>query len=408
MDNKEQTSLWDDKSSLENSEYKPLRRPVSNSTVDTKANQEERNIADNLQSATKITNRKDIINKSYNFNDILKKSTLSADAKEWFPSTYSPQVVPQLAQPAQSRLQKIKSENACVTEDYNPETSQYKTAFEPVNLDILIQSLIYDPGQFDNLVDNFIAILEPYADDIEVAIKAVETIFEYALREPSFRYNAARLCSVLDEHYPLIRPHLHMLCEKELNSDNQNQGFTLFLAELYMQLHYEAVYGRCVLDSLKKLISSGKAEDIKSACQALKLAGYSLESSSKNVLDEVFQDLEAAKPHLQQTLINLIESVFTLRNNNWGRSVNPVINSNSVQQQNGVVTSSSDEEFILYGPDGQEITPEEQEFFYSNFGDDGEYLGDESSDPDDLYNPEPEMDKEIQEAFREFVKLSKR
>lgn len=36
------------------------------------------------------------------------------------------------------------------------------------------------------------------------------------------------------------------------------------------------------------------------------------------------------------------------------------------------------------------------------------FYSDESSDPDDLYNPEPEMDKEIQEAFREFVKLSKR
>ncbi|KRT86614.1 hypothetical protein AMK59_719 [Oryctes borbonicus] len=266
MDNKEQILLWDD-----NSEYKPLRRPNSNSTVDTKAKQEERTGTDNSQSATEITtNNKDIVNKSYNFNDILRKSKLSADAKEWFPSSYS-QVVPQLAQPAQSRLQRIKSENAGVTEDYNAESGQLKMGFESVNLDILIQSLIYDPGQFDNLVDNFIAILEPHSDDIEVAIKAVETIFEYALREPSFRYNAARLCSVLDEHYPLIRPHLHMLCEKELNSDKQNQGFTLFLAELYMQLNYETVYGRCVLDSLKKLISSGKPEDIKSACQALKV-----------------------------------------------------------------------------------------------------------------------------------------
>lgn len=29
------------------------------------------------------------------------------------------------------------------------------------------------------------------------------------------------------------------------------------------------------------------------------------------------------------------------------------------------------------------------------------------SDPDELYDPEPEMDEEIQAAFKEFLKLSK-
>jgi hypothetical protein len=36
-----------------------------------------------------------------------------------------------------------------------------------------------------------------------------------------------------------------------------------------------------------------------------------------------------------------------------------------------------------------------------------EYLTD-VSDPDELCDPEPEMDEEIQAAFKDFVKLSKR
>ncbi|KAK9745862.1 hypothetical protein QE152_g6535 [Popillia japonica] len=405
MDNKEQDQLWDD-----NTDYKPLRRPNSNSAVETKvrhSNQEDKVLDSSISTIESATNNEDISNISNSLNDMVVNSKLRVEAKEWFPSTYSP-TAPQLAQPAQSRLQRIKSGNSITMNEYNPETSQHRMEFDTVNLDLIIQSLIYDPGQFDNLVDNFIAILEPHFEDLEVAIRTAETIFEFALREPSFRYNAARLCSVLDEHYPLFRPRLHMLCEAELNTDIPNQGFTLFLAELYMQLHYQAVYGRCILDSLKKLVVSDEPDNIKSACQALKLAGYSLESNNSNALDEIFQDLEVVKLHLQQPLFTLVESVITLRKNNWGRSTNTAVSTNSSQEQNGVVTSSSDEEFVLYGPDGQEMTAEEQEFFYSNFGDDGEYLGDESSDPDDLYNPEPEMDKEIQEAFREFVKLSKR
>lgn len=270
MENVEQVSLWDG-----NSEYTPLRRPNSNSSVDTKAKHtyEERNITQNSQLPTDSLHQCTDTNKSKNFNDILSKSTLRVDAEEWFPSSYSP-VGPQLAQPAQNRLQRIKSENTIITEDFNPETSHDKIPFDPVNLDILIQSLIYDPGQFDNLIDNFIAIFAPHLDDLEVAMKTAEAIFGYALQEPSFRYNAARLCSIVDEHYPMFRPQLHMLCEKELNSEDQNQGLTLFLAELYMQLNYETVYGKCVLDSLKKLISSGKPEYIKSACQALKVYKY--------------------------------------------------------------------------------------------------------------------------------------
>ncbi|KAI4471275.1 eif4g domain protein [Holotrichia oblita] len=325
MDSKEQDPLWDG-----DSDYKPLRRPNSNSAVETKVrhlNQEDK-VSDSSQSTVEsTTNNEDISNVSNSLNDMVVNSKLRVEAKEWFPSSYSP-ITPQLAQPAQSRLQRIKSVNTIVMNDYNPESSEHKMVFEAVNLDFLIQSLIYDPGQFDNLVDNFIAILEPHFDDVEVAMKTAEMIFEFALREPSFRYNAARLCSVLDEHYPLFRPQLHMLCEKELTTDTQNQGFTLFLAELYVQLHYEAVYGRCVLDSLKKLISSDKPDNIKSACQALKLAGYSLESSNNNALDEIFQDLEMIKLHLQQPLFSLVESVITLRKNNWGRSSNTTVSTN--------------------------------------------------------------------------------
>lgn len=333
-------ALWDDTSDCD----KPLRRPNINSTVDNTVKQtnEESNFTGNSQHATHSSNhRKDTLNNSSQFNDIVQKSKLSADAKEWYPSSFT-KTTPQLAQPAQNRLQRIKHENV-TSDDTVVETSQNTFVFDPMPLDLLIKSLIYDPGQFDNLIENFLAILAPHFENVDVANKTAKIIFENALREPSFRYNAARLCSILDDHYPLFRAQLHILCEKELELD-RSQGLTLFLAELFMQLHYQAVYGRCVLGSLKKLVSSDVPEDIKSACQALKvyitayviirllmfnqLAGYSLESNNKKVLDEIFQSLQARKPVLQQSLINLVDSVVALRSNNWGRNTNPVASNN--------------------------------------------------------------------------------
>lgn len=59
-----------------------------------------------------------------------------------------------------------------------------------------------------------------------------------------------------------------------LNDKKNLQGLTLFLAELYSQLHYENLYGKCLLDALNHLISTGDDINVKCACQALKVCTY--------------------------------------------------------------------------------------------------------------------------------------
>ncbi|VEN60622.1 unnamed protein product [Callosobruchus maculatus] len=61
---------------------------------------------------------------------------------------------------------------------------------------------------------------------------------------------------------------------------------------------------------------------------------------------------------------------------------------------------------VFYQPDGNVLTNEESEFIASHMHSNEEYASD-NSDPDDLCDPEPEMDEEIQAAFKEFVKSSK-
>lgn len=90
--------------------------------------------------------------------------------------------------------------------------------------------------------------------------------------QPNFRYNAARLCTFVQENCPFVRSRLHLLCEKELAEPREKQGLSLFLAELYTQLHYENLYGKSLLSALRNLLSSGRPDDIKCLCQALKVS----------------------------------------------------------------------------------------------------------------------------------------
>lgn len=89
--------------------------------------------------------------------------------------------------------------------------------------------------------------------------------------EASFRYNAARLCNILQEQCALFRPRLYILCEKGVHNDTNISGLTYFLAELYTQKHVQSMYGICLLDAMKNLIAKQDPDGFKCVCQTLKV-----------------------------------------------------------------------------------------------------------------------------------------
>lgn len=76
---------------------------------------------------------------------------------------------------------------------------------------------------------------------------------------------------MVDQNCPLFRSELHLICDKMLKEKKNLQGLTLFLAELYSQLHYENLYGKYLLTALQHLINTGDDINVKCACQALKV-----------------------------------------------------------------------------------------------------------------------------------------
>lgn len=263
---------WDDSGSCS----KPLRRPKCtnvNEMPNTNSNIQESSNSNN--SAASKNTQKSI--------DVMS-STLSVDAEEWYPASYSAPVAPSnpSKNSVQNRLSMIKkpNENRTPQENYHNNESDNNTVLyndDVVNQDInrlqhVIDTLTYDPGQFDNLLVIFEESYRPHINDISVSSTLAEMLFHQSVKEPNFRYTGARLCCIIERNAPLFRSELHLICSKALIEKSVDlQGLTLFLAELYLQLHYENLYGKCLLDALTNLLNSGDDCNIKCVCQALKV-----------------------------------------------------------------------------------------------------------------------------------------
>lgn len=236
----------------------------------------------------------------------VSKSNLSADAAEWYPTPRLDQE--NTVHSVQSRLQKFSiggdnRENHQTQGDQKYMTQKQETdpTEDTTKLKEIIYQLTYDPGQFDTVFETFIDIIKPYSEDLDVCNTVADMLFDsvsyillcnrklvlvlfalfymicivllQALMQSNFRYNAARLCFYVQEVCPFVRSRIHILCEKELlGRREKQQGLTLFLAELYTQLHYENIYGRSLMSALRNLLSSGQDSDIKCLCQALKVS----------------------------------------------------------------------------------------------------------------------------------------
>ncbi|CAG9761620.1 unnamed protein product [Ceutorhynchus assimilis] len=270
-----------------------------------------------------------------------------------------------------------------------------------VRLKQLIDSLIKYPGQFDDLMMVILETICPYLDDIMAISEIVKLLVSQAINAPSFRYNGARLCWVIEQKSAEFRADLHLKCNKELQDNPNQQNVALFIAELYTQLPHDSLYGSLLIEALKKLLSTGGTDNIKCVCQALKLTGFSLEDNHKLALDELFCHLRDYTNSLSGSALIVLNSVINLRESNWGREPESAHSEPSPFDQDYEEIVNE----ILYEVDGATLTNEEQEFLAANMGQD-DYIFD-NEDPDGLCNPEEEMDEEIRAAFVEFVKTNK-
>ncbi|XP_055537560.1 putative uncharacterized protein DDB_G0272456 [Wyeomyia smithii] len=285
----------------------------------------------------------------------------------------------------------------------------------------VIAELYDNPGMFENIQRKLKGTFAEFRNNHFVLSNAVEMIFEQSIKEQNFRYMGARLCHLLDSldggPESVLRQLLSMKIDhqhSELSGFMQNEqikvrGTTLFLAELYMQLRKpqdakrNAELARRITGAANILLSKEGPGNIKCVCQCLKLCGFELQRDCRLELMEIIDTLSSLEHTTDCSTGRFIRTVLELQQKSWGRNeeVVPVVLP-SVSEATGEEFTDSP---VFYGPDGQVMTEEENDFLetaapvaFEEFDEDG--------DPDDLVDDE-NMDMEIKMAFKDFVASSK-
>ncbi|XP_076756928.1 polyadenylate-binding protein-interacting protein 1 [Xylocopa sonorina] len=316
-------------------------------------------------------------------------------------------------------------------QDSNIEDDNYIIEFANTtqNLMSVVHSLILNPGRFTSIVPPLINNLRPYLEFPSQFQEIMKIIIQQSINEGNFRYSGARLCASLDSSLSpteqrCFRRTLHTLCKNETESQASNwqqnesqteeeqkkcHGLILFLAELVTQMEHISAFGLgdLLIQLIIVILKKPALNSVKNICQALKLAGQTLEKGeSRKEMENMMRILTelVTEGRVDFHVGRMVHSVHELRNGNWGQSS---VNSTTVELTETIDPDQALDEPVFYGPDGKVLTAEENKFL--------EDVADSTTNIDDNVILEhgymeslekflSEDEDDIDEAYEEFLK----
>ncbi|KAL0979143.1 hypothetical protein UPYG_G00181300 [Umbra pygmaea] len=352
-------------------------------------------------------------------DSMVKTSSLSANAPEFYPFSYSP-------------YQECFLEEA--SHNYCPEASLGELVEE------FLSHLNSSPGSFETDIDYIASMLNSCVTTEETLNELVELIYTQSTAIPNFSYTGARLCNFLSHNLVFAPPSgnfrqlLLQRCRTEFEQKDKAvwgdeetrktfHAYVLFLGELYLTLEVKnpkgppsraAILLTALGDLMNALFSNPEDGNLICAVKLLKLTGSVLEDSwkesGKSDMDQlvdriknIVMDAKCSRD-VKQMLLGLLE----LRSSNWGRvyasaaaeatpdnDPNYFMNEPTFYTADGTPFTAADPE---YSEKYQEILDREDDYFPEDYEENGNEL---------LYD-EDEMDPEIEEAFETFCIESER
>ncbi|XP_072527976.1 polyadenylate-binding protein-interacting protein 1 [Salminus brasiliensis] len=351
---------------------------------------------------------------------VVQNSTLSANAPEFYPSTYAP-------------YQDAAYEDG--SDGYYAEPSLADLVQE------FLSHLSSSPGSFEFEIEYITGTLNGWVTSEETLQELVELIFTQSTSMQNFAYTGARLCNHLSQHLALspasgsFRQRLLKLCQTEFEhrkqavvGDAETQrrfhSYVLFLGELYLNLELKSAKGPparadvlqgALKDLIDTLCSHPTDANLICAVKLLKLTGSILEDSwkqsGKSCMQEIVQRIEnivldsQCSRDVKQMLLRLVE----LRSSNWGRVYTAAVFSEA--------TPDNDPNYYMneptfYTADGTPFTAADPDYSekYQEILDREDYFPElyEENGNDALDADEDEMDSEIEEAYEKFCLESER
>ncbi|XP_048875581.1 polyadenylate-binding protein-interacting protein 1 isoform X2 [Brienomyrus brachyistius] len=331
-------------------------------------------------------------------------STLSAEAKEFYPLSYT-----LVQEPGQE----------------DDSGSYYSGEWLAELVQEFVGQLEASPGTFDLDMENFTATLNE-------CITTEETLQELATSIPNFAYTGARLCNYLSHHLAispssgnfrqllLKRCHTEYKARDEAMKGNEEvqkafHSYVLFLGELYLNLEIRGSQKRAMvlLPALKDLVHTllNNPVDGNLVCivKLLKLTGSVLEDDWKENGETTMDDLITKIRSIQldvscsRDVKEMLLSLLELRSSNWGR----VYSGSAVVE----ATPDNDPNYFMneptfYTADGTPFTAADPEYseHYQDILDREAYCPDvcEENGTEGYYEEEDEMDPEMVEAYEKF------
>ncbi|KAK2584173.1 hypothetical protein KPH14_006602 [Odynerus spinipes] len=338
--------------------------------------------------------------------------------------------------------------NSQSSERYDTNISNHIDGFQELRLDnqepsltstmqqlvSVMHYLTMNPGSFASLVPPLLNSIKLLCESPTQLQEIVESLIEQSINEGNFRYSGARICMCLDtamanNEQKTFREILHSLCkekiQKQASTWQKNEkhteeeqmkchGLILFLAELVVQLEDVLAFelGELLIKLITIVLKNPGSNSAKHICQALKLAGHTLERDNRGSRKDMENMMRAltelvTEGRADSNIGRMIDSVHKLRNGNWGHdSHNSSSHKSLPEPMHTTKMQHGYNELVLYGPDGKILSAEESEFLQDAARDDTDV--EDQTEIDHEYEEEAledEDDESFALAYEEFLKL---
>ncbi|XP_014614488.1 PREDICTED: polyadenylate-binding protein-interacting protein 1 isoform X1 [Polistes canadensis] len=328
----------------------------------------------------------------------------------------------QLEDPEIRRVQELRLDN-----------QELNLANTMQQLGSVMHYLTMNPGSFASLVPPLLNNIKLYCESPTQLQEIMDVVIVQSITEGNFRYSGARIFMCLDtamtrEQQKPFREILHLLCKEKTQkyaatwqkNDKHTEeeqikchGFILFLAELVVQMGDVLAFelGEILIQLISIVLKNPGSNSAKHICQALKLAGHTLERDKRGRRKEMENMMRTltqlvTEGRADTSVSRMIDSVHQLRNGNWGRESHNASSQNSISEPiHPPKIQHEYNELVLYGPDGKVLSAEESQFLQDAATDASDSEKQEELDHELEELLDDEEDESFETAYEEFLKL---
>lgn len=228
-----------------------------------------------------------------------------------------------------------------------------------------IMELSMNPGEFDEIVDSYINLFLKWLDLSWASDQLAITLTDTCISDNNCRYIGVKLAKLLkgfsSDNYFLqtllnyCETQYIKLCTSTSMEDKSIPGLVLYIGELYVQLESKlnsryAVLKDVMISIFEKLLNTQTEESLSLLVKALKLTRHCLKEDDPQKLNFIMILISKIPSESFSSSLRIqLETLLKTHEESWDNDKKDDSNEDTIDP-------------VLYGPDGEEISFEENSF----------------------------------------------